>query len=90
MSTHPFNEIRSVELLVGRTRTKQLKNKKNWIYARTYWAPSSPRPIGSRRTLTPSDSANVKVTGIDPPSRVRSGSCPYTACKKQLKNYFHW
>jgi hypothetical protein len=35
-----------------------------------YCAPLSPRPIGSRRTFTPSDSANVSVTGMEPPSRV--------------------
>jgi hypothetical protein len=41
--------------------------------SKTHCAPSSPRPIGSSRTFTPSVSAKVSVTGIDPPSRVRSG-----------------
>lgn len=39
----------------------------------THWAPSSPLPIGSSNTFTPRVSAKVRVTGIEPPSRVMSG-----------------
>lgn len=35
--------------------------------------------MGSNNTLTPKDSAKVSVTGIDPPSLVKSGLCLYTA-----------
>ena len=70
---------------------------------KAYCAPSSPRPMGSNNTFTPTDeskivsiihqlpsamvaclpsaSANVRVTGIEPPSRVRSGVLWYTYFK---------
>lgn len=45
----------------------------------THCAPSSPLPMGSNKTFTPRLSAKVSVTGIDPPSRVKSGVFLYTA-----------
>ena len=38
--------------------------------------------MGRSRTFTPNDSAKLSVTGIEPPSRVRSGSRLYTACEQ--------
>src|SRR5699024_6875580 len=42
---------------------------------------SSAAPIGSSITLFPVASSKVSAIGIDPPSRVGSGSTPYTASR---------
>lgn len=53
-STHPFDVIRSIELLIRRANEANLKRVRSfWHPEETYCAPSSPRPIGSKSTLTP-------------------------------------
>lgn len=42
--------------------------------------------MGRSNTFTPSCSANVSVTGMEPPSLVRSGSRPYIAYGNRKKN----
>lgn len=85
--THPFDEVRAVDLLVGRAAPANvsltLSRPKGDREHGTHCAPSSPRPMGSSTTLTGPGRlfAKVSVTGIDPPSRVRSGVHLYTACQ---------
>lgn len=83
--THPLNEVRTVDLLVGRAAPANvsLTLPRSKGENSTHCAPSSPRPMGSSTTLTGPGRlfAKVSVTGIDPPSRVRSGVHLYTACQ---------
>ena len=73
-----FYVVRPVQFLVGRANGRSVVGWQR-AYKSTYWAPSSPRPIGNSRTFTLRLSAKVRVTGIDPPSRVKSGLLLYTA-----------
>ena len=55
------------------------------IFSFWEWAPSSEDPTGSSMTLRPVASWKVRVTGMLPPSRVRSGSTLNTTVTVEKK-----
>lgn len=55
------------------------------IFSFCEWAPSSDDPIGSSMTLFPVAFCIERVTGMLPPSRVKSGSKPNTMKGKNIK-----